>query len=585
MSVPNRFQTAVSPLALSLLDDNFDYLTTQLALYAPIAAPTFTGIPRAPTATAGTNTTQLATTAFVTAAVGAATAGVASFNGRTGVVTLTSLDVTNALGYVPNVTSVFGRTGAIVMNSGDVTTALGFTPYNSTNPSGFITSAALTPYALLAGAPFTGAISITAPNFTHLTLNPASGSNKTFINKSSTDLFLDVNRDTNTGICGDTSATHSRIRMSSGNGAGYIAFYSTNTNNTLAPEVFRVGGEGNVTVSGGVRINTNLARAITTTQSIDQSFFSGPDGGGYYNHITVDENITANSISPGSFQNALYISHTMAGTENNGGRNSLEVRFTKNCNTRSDNANRNYVGMAITAEAFATDGGGLGTERGALFGQNVFMTLGDGATHYINATGCEYNIVVAPTASVMYKSGVQIVAQSLDSTQGSVYDAALSISSVTGAVGWKSGILFSAANSKHPVHATGTLIQTQDAFTVANGIDFSTYTFSSNFLKSQGFTVAGNGRTVISNAFGATDGLDVFNTSNVVGSYGAQIAMASNSNASFVLSLVAAGQTQLLVTGDVNNPFWIIVGGVLKNVVQGALNSGGAGFRQLIVTN
>jgi hypothetical protein len=37
--------------------------------YAPIANPTFTGVPAAPTATSGTNTTQVATTAFVTAAV------------------------------------------------------------------------------------------------------------------------------------------------------------------------------------------------------------------------------------------------------------------------------------------------------------------------------------------------------------------------------------------------------------------------------------------------------------------------------------------------------------------------------------
>lgn len=38
---------------------------------APIASPTFTGTPAAPTATAGTNTTQLATTAFVATAVNA----------------------------------------------------------------------------------------------------------------------------------------------------------------------------------------------------------------------------------------------------------------------------------------------------------------------------------------------------------------------------------------------------------------------------------------------------------------------------------------------------------------------------------
>jgi hypothetical protein len=52
--------------------------TTQLAttafvtaadnLKAPLASPAFTGTPTAPTATAGTSTTQLATTAFVTAA-------------------------------------------------------------------------------------------------------------------------------------------------------------------------------------------------------------------------------------------------------------------------------------------------------------------------------------------------------------------------------------------------------------------------------------------------------------------------------------------------------------------------------------
>jgi len=47
------------------------YLTTAIAAttYAPLASPSLTGIPVAPTATAGTNTTQLATTAFVVAAV------------------------------------------------------------------------------------------------------------------------------------------------------------------------------------------------------------------------------------------------------------------------------------------------------------------------------------------------------------------------------------------------------------------------------------------------------------------------------------------------------------------------------------
>ena len=47
-----------------------NYLTTATAssTYAPLASPTFTGTPAAPTASAGTSTTQLATTAFVTTA-------------------------------------------------------------------------------------------------------------------------------------------------------------------------------------------------------------------------------------------------------------------------------------------------------------------------------------------------------------------------------------------------------------------------------------------------------------------------------------------------------------------------------------
>ena len=61
---------------------------------APLASPTFTGTPAAPTAADGTNTTQLATTAFVQGAVG----GYLSKTGLTGgTITLTDLEVSNAV--------------------------------------------------------------------------------------------------------------------------------------------------------------------------------------------------------------------------------------------------------------------------------------------------------------------------------------------------------------------------------------------------------------------------------------------------------------------------------------------------------
>ena len=51
--------------------------------YAKLASPTFTGTPKAPTATAGTNTTQIATTAFVQTAV-SSLAGRMTFKGTVG---------------------------------------------------------------------------------------------------------------------------------------------------------------------------------------------------------------------------------------------------------------------------------------------------------------------------------------------------------------------------------------------------------------------------------------------------------------------------------------------------------------------
>ena len=48
---------------------------------ANIASPIFTGTPKAPTAAAGTNTTQIATTAFVHSEVAAASTGAAKYQG------------------------------------------------------------------------------------------------------------------------------------------------------------------------------------------------------------------------------------------------------------------------------------------------------------------------------------------------------------------------------------------------------------------------------------------------------------------------------------------------------------------------
>jgi hypothetical protein len=51
------------------IDTEFNNIATAVGTKADLISPTFTGTPAAPTASPGTNTTQLATTAFVTAAL------------------------------------------------------------------------------------------------------------------------------------------------------------------------------------------------------------------------------------------------------------------------------------------------------------------------------------------------------------------------------------------------------------------------------------------------------------------------------------------------------------------------------------
>jgi hypothetical protein len=53
------------------IDNEFNSISGAISSKADLASPTFTGTPAAPTASSGTSTTQLATTAFVTAALGA----------------------------------------------------------------------------------------------------------------------------------------------------------------------------------------------------------------------------------------------------------------------------------------------------------------------------------------------------------------------------------------------------------------------------------------------------------------------------------------------------------------------------------
>ena len=62
------------------IDNEFNAIAGAISSKADIASPSFTGTPAAPTATAGSNTTQIATTAYVRGEVTTATASLGTMS-------------------------------------------------------------------------------------------------------------------------------------------------------------------------------------------------------------------------------------------------------------------------------------------------------------------------------------------------------------------------------------------------------------------------------------------------------------------------------------------------------------------------
>lgn len=102
---------------------------------APIASPTFTGTPAAPTAAAGTSTTQLATTAFVTTAVTNATGSLGTMSSQnSNNVTITGGSVTGVAGS----TAATGTSNTNLATNAYVGQEIAAIPYASQNTKGLV---------------------------------------------------------------------------------------------------------------------------------------------------------------------------------------------------------------------------------------------------------------------------------------------------------------------------------------------------------------------------------------------------------------------------------------------------------------
>lgn len=178
-------------------------LVAALNLKSDLASPIFTGSPQAPTAAPGTNTTQLATTAFVQAAMGsmgdvvgpagATNESVALFDGTTG--------------------KLLKSSGAFVFDTANVRSSI-----SGANPA--------------------------------VTLTNTGDSSTSYLGTFGTigQVQISYNRNPATGAISNGSRTSSYVSLVGNSGSGFIAFNSSNTNNTAPSEIARITGGGRLLI-------------------------------------------------------------------------------------------------------------------------------------------------------------------------------------------------------------------------------------------------------------------------------------------------------------------------------------------------
>lgn len=189
--------------------------------------------------------------------------------------------------------------GTLTLTSGNVTTALGFTPYNSTNPSGYITSSSLSSYLPLVGGSLTGQLII---NTTGIANTPTVR-----INTSSSAPLVHTQENFAANL---TASQRAMIFFgkegSTKNSGGIGYFWAGNASNsnfiTLGhwgnDDLFRVYGDGSVTVGTNTVLHAGNYNSYSPT-------LTGGGASGTWNisisgNLTGTQNTLGYSVSAGN---------------------------------------------------------------------------------------------------------------------------------------------------------------------------------------------------------------------------------------------------------------------------------------------
>ncbi|HEY8354352.1 MAG TPA: hypothetical protein VIK69_04980 [Methylophilaceae bacterium] len=176
--------------------------------------------------------------------------------------------------------------------------------------------------------------------------------------------------------------------------------------------------------------------------------------------------------------------HRFGGAGTRGGRHAGQFRLFLDAPTESNNPDRHYTALVGQVMAFSSDGGTVGAEKGAIFGSNFYARAHNGATNFVNVTGCEFNVGIDTGGSSVRRSGLSVVALE-GHERGSQHDCGISITRLGGpgdGVPFKAGISIGAQNGQNALGSDSTVLEAKDATNLAYGIDFTGVTFSQEIL-------------------------------------------------------------------------------------------------------
>lgn len=306
--------------------------TANILLKANSASPTLTGVPTVPTAAPGTNTTQAASTAFVTAAVGAATTGVSSFNGRTGAIIPGSSDYTKTdvgLGNVDNTSNATERAATATLTNKNLTSGTNTFPTFNQNTTG--SAATLTTTRSIYGNNFDGSAALaqiiastfggTGNGFTKFS-GPAT-SEKTFTLPNASAAILTDNAAV-TGAQGGTGVSNSGKTITLGgnlttSGANATTLTTTGTTNVTVPVSGTLSTTQNIydsLLANAFHINNAVTSGYTLAKfpTLDSMVIPRLAAG---TNVTIDSTagkLTINASGSGTLQQALTAGGTLTTT-------------------------------------------------------------------------------------------------------------------------------------------------------------------------------------------------------------------------------------------------------------------------------